>query len=76
VVQGVSDRQAEAITSIDRWLRQKHSQRAYFEKSLFFYDHDHGRVMFLKPRRRIEWNVRQALLDADDVIAELLSGRD
>jgi hypothetical protein len=32
--------------------------------------------MFLKPRRRIEWNVRQALLDADDVIAELLSGRD
>jgi hypothetical protein len=55
-------------------LRQKYSQRVYFEKTLSFYER--GRMLFLKPRRRIEWNVRQALLDADDLIADLLSGHD
>jgi len=70
-----SDRgQSEVLKRIAKQLRQKHSQRVYFEKSLFFYDH--GRILFFKPRRRLEWNVRQAVLDADDLIAELLSGHD
>ncbi|HTV61704.1 MAG TPA: hypothetical protein VMH30_03955 [Verrucomicrobiae bacterium] len=66
--------QSEVLKRIAKQLRQKYSQRVYFEKSLFFYDH--GRILFFKPRRRIEWNVRQAVLDADDLIGELLSVRD
>jgi hypothetical protein len=66
--------QSEVLKRIAKQLRQKHSQRVYFEKSLFFYDH--GRILFFKPRRRLEWNVRQAVLDADDLIGELLSGSD
>jgi len=66
--------QSEVLKRIAKQLRQKHSQRVYFEKTLFFYDH--GRILFFKPRRRLEWNVRQAVLDADDLIGELLSGHD
>jgi hypothetical protein len=66
--------QSQALKRIGERLRRKHSQRVYFEKSLYFYER--GRMWFLKPRRRIEWNVRQALLDADDLIAELLIGHD
>jgi hypothetical protein len=76
IVQESNREQFEALKHIAGQLRQKHSQRVYFEKSLFFYDHKGGRILFLKPRRRIEWNVRQAVLDADDLIAELLSGPD
>jgi hypothetical protein len=73
-IQRVSTCQTEALKRIAEQLRQKHSQRVYFEKSLYFYER--GRMWFLKPRRRIEWNVRQALMDADDLIAELLAGDD
>jgi hypothetical protein len=66
--------QSQSLKRIAERLRQEHSQLAYFEKSLYFYER--GRMWFLKPRRRIEWNVRQALLDADDLIAELLAGHD
>jgi hypothetical protein len=74
VVQESNQGQSELLKRIAKQLRQKHSQRLYFEKSLFFYDH--GRILFFKPRRRLEWNVRQAVLDADDLIGELLSGHD
>jgi hypothetical protein len=74
VIQESNQGQSEALKRIAKQLRQKHSQRVYFEKSLFFYDH--GRILFFKPRRRLEWNVRQAVLDADDLIGELLSGHD
>jgi hypothetical protein len=66
--------QTDVLKRIKARLRRKHSQRVYFEKSLSFYKR--GRVFFFKPRRRIEWNVRQAVLDADDLIAELLSDHD
>jgi hypothetical protein len=76
VIQESSGGQSEALRRIAQQLRQKHSQRVYFEKSLSFYDRDRGCILFLKPRRRIEWNVRQAVLDADDLIAKLLSDDD
>ncbi len=76
VIQSSGNDHTEALRRIAEQLRQKHSQRVYFEKSLFFYDRGRGRMLFLKPRRRIEWNVRQALLDGDDLIAELLAERD
>lgn len=74
IIQESSRGQSEALKRIAGQLRQKHSQRVYFEKSLFFYERGH--ILFLKPRRRIEWNVRQAVLDADDLIAKLLSDDD
>jgi hypothetical protein len=74
VIQESNQGQSEVLKRIAKQLRQKHSQRVYFEKSLLFYDH--GRILFFKPRRRLEWNVRQAVLDADDLIGELLSGHD
>lgn len=73
-IQKSSIRQTEALKRIAGTIRHEHSQGAFFEKSISFYDR--GRMLFLKPRRRIEWNVRQALLDGDDLIAELLSDHD
>jgi hypothetical protein len=72
IIQEANDGGSEVLKRIAPRLRDQHSQRAYFEKSLSFYDR--GRILFLKPRRRIEWNLRQALLDGDDLIADLQSG--
>jgi hypothetical protein len=76
VIQKSNNGRTEGRNRMAQHLQQKHSQWVYFEKSLYFYDRAHGRMMFLKPRRRIEWNVRQALLDGDDLIAELVSEHD
>ena len=74
VIQAAVLQQSDAMRRIAASLREKHSQRVYFEKNLYLYYK--GRMTFVKPRRRLEWNARQALLDADDLIAELLAGHD
>jgi hypothetical protein len=71
-VQESNGKSPDSVQRIATQLRQKHSQRVYFEKNVFFYQR--GRVLFLKPRRLLEWHARQALLDADDLISELVTG--
>jgi hypothetical protein len=74
VIAQAKERESQLLLRVEQRLRQKHSQHTYFEKSLFLYEK--GRLLFLKNRRRLEWNVRQALLDANELIAELLSTQD
>lgn len=67
--------QAEARTLLtlrDR-LRQKHSQWLYFDRALKIYDRRQGVLCQFKPLQRLHWTRRQAVLDADEIIAETLT---
>jgi hypothetical protein len=55
-------------------LRTKHSQWVYFDRNLKVYDTKRGVLYQFKPLQRLHWTRRQAVLDADDIIAESLSG--
>ncbi len=52
-------------------LRSQHSQWVYFDRGLKVYER--GVLYQFKPLQRLHWTRRQAVLDADDVIAETLS---
>ncbi len=54
-------------------LRTKHSQWVYFDRNLKVYDRKQGVLYQFKPLQRLQWTRRQAVLDADDIIAETLS---
>lgn len=54
-------------------LRQRHSQWVYFDRKLKVYDSQRGVLYQFKPLQRLHWTRRQAVLDADDIIAETLS---
>lgn len=54
-------------------LRNKHSQWVYFDRNLKVYDPQRGALYQFKPLQRLHWTRRQAVLDADDIIAETLS---
>lgn len=68
---------ADASTSADferarRQVREKRSQWLYFERNLRIYEG--SRVFLMKPLQRLHWLRSQALLDADTIIAETLTG--
>jgi hypothetical protein len=65
------DETAAALLRIRDRLRQKHSQWLYFDRSLKVYDR--GVLYQFKPMQRLHWTRRQAVLDADEVIAEAAS---
>ncbi len=52
-------------------LMQEHSQWAYVQRSLRVFDRH--TALLVKPNRVVDWTQSQALLDSDDVIAELVS---
>lgn len=54
-------------------LQTKHSQWVYFDRNLKVYDRKQGVLYQFKPLQRLQWTRRQAVLDADDIIAETLS---
>lgn len=54
-------------------LRSKHSQWVYFDRNLKVYDPKHGVLYQFKPLQRLHWTRRQAVLDADDIIAETMT---
>ena len=59
-----------ALKNIRDRLRQKHSQWVYFDRSLKRYER--GVFYQFKLMHRIYWSRRQAILDADEIIAETL----
>jgi hypothetical protein len=63
--------ETRALLAIRDRLRRKHSQWVYFDRSLKIYDH--GVLYHFKPMQRIHWSRRQAILDADEIIAETLT---
>jgi hypothetical protein len=62
---------ASAFEQARRHLRRKHSQWLYFDRNLIVFDGE--RTLLFKPRQRLHWTRSQALLDADQVIAETLA---
>lgn len=55
-------------------LLSKHRQWIYFDRNLKLYSK--GRVYLFKPLQRVQWTRRQAILDADELIAEALGSSD
>ena len=53
--------------------QQQFSQWVYVKRSVRVIDGD--RIHVIKPSRKIEWTEHRALLDADDIIAEVVSSR-
>jgi predicted RNA methylase len=54
-------------------LRSRHSQWVYFDRGLKVYSR--GVLYQFKPLQRLHWTRRQAVLDADDIIAESLGAK-
>jgi hypothetical protein len=69
IVDSVQD--VSEIEPIWKLLRSAPSQWVYVQRSLRIFDGD--RVVLVKASRRIDWTRMQALLDSDDIIAEVLS---
>ncbi len=73
IVVNADDPASRSLKTIRDHLRSKHSQWVYFDRNLKVYDPKHGVLYQFKPLQRLHWTRRQAVLDADDIIAETLS---
>jgi hypothetical protein len=63
--------EARTLLTLRDRLRQEHSQWIYFDRNLKIY---HQGVLYqFKPMQRLHWTRRQAILDADEIIAESVS---
>ncbi len=74
IVVSADDSGSSDLKTIRDRLRSKHSQWVYFDRNLKVYDTKRGVLYQFKPLQRLHWTRRQAVLDADDIIAESLSG--
>ena len=63
----------EALSRLLAAAQQQFSQWVYVKRSVRIIDGDC--IHLVKPPRKIEWTEHQALLDADDIIAEVVSSR-
>ena len=59
------------LQGIQQKLKQQFSQWVYVQKGLRIFDD--SKIHICKPPRLIDWTQTQALLDSDDVIAEIMS---
>jgi len=66
------DPASKDLQIIREQLRSKHSQWVYFDRALKVYEPKRGVLYQFKPLQRLHWTRRQAVLDADDMIAETL----
>jgi hypothetical protein len=73
VVINADDPASRSLKMIRDRLRSKHSQWVYFDRGLKIYESKQGTLYQFKPLQRLHWTRRQAVLDADDIIAETLS---
>ncbi|MGO8747301.1 MAG: class I SAM-dependent DNA methyltransferase [Thermoguttaceae bacterium] len=70
--QPVDDATSADFRRAQELARQKRGQWLYFQRNLRIYEG--SRILLLKPLERLHWLRSQALLDADTIIAETLSG--
>lgn len=61
---------SQSLKVIRDRLQSKHSQWVYFDRGLKVYER--GVLYQFKALQRLHWTRRQAVLDADDIIAETL----
>lgn len=69
ILSGNTD-EAKSLKTMRDILRHKHSQWVYFDRGLKVYEN--GTFHQFKPLQRLHWSRRQAILDADEIIAETL----
>ncbi|MCA9009789.1 MAG: hypothetical protein KDB01_08585, partial [Planctomycetaceae bacterium] len=72
VIMTADDQSSRDLKTIRDRLTSRHSQWVYFNRKLKFYDRRKGTLYQFKPLERLHWTRRQAVLDADDIIAETL----
>ena len=65
--------EGEALRSLLQSAESKFSQWTYVKRSLRIFAGD--TIHLIKPPRRLEWTETQALLDADDIIAEVIEAQ-
>ena len=66
------DQASRDLKTIRDRLLTRHSQWIYFNRKLKVYEPKQGKLYQFKPLERLHWTRRQAVLDADDIIAETL----
>jgi hypothetical protein len=70
VIRDADDASSRNLVRIHESLLSKHSQWVYFNRGLKVYQKE---VLYqFKPLQRLHWTKRQAVLDADEIIAETL----
>ncbi len=72
VIVKADDPASRSLKTIRDQLRSQHSQWIYFDRSLKVYEPQTGVLYLFKPLQRLHWTRRQAVLDADEIIAETL----
>lgn len=72
-VNSANGRLDTSLSNLNRKLKQQFSQWVYVQRGLRIFDG--SRVYICKAPRLIDWTKTQALNDSDDLIAEVLSGR-
>lgn len=72
VIMAADDQASRDLKTVRDRLLIRHSQWIYFNRKLKVYDPKQGKLYQFKPLERLHWTRRQAVLDADDIIAETL----
>jgi hypothetical protein len=73
-VQKADSATSKAFGQARRLLRAQQSQWIYFDHNLLIFEGPYTYV--LKPMQRLHWTRSQALLDADQLIAEAIASRE
>jgi len=68
------DRAARQLAQIKQRLRAQHSQWVYFERDLRVYQK--SKMLLLKPMQKLVWTKGRAIVDAVEVIADMISGEE
>jgi hypothetical protein len=66
---------AKEFEKTRRRLRAKHSQWLYFDRNLRIPLEKENRTYLFKPLQRLHWTRSQALVDADEIIADILTAK-
>jgi hypothetical protein len=72
-VRAAEGKEAATLVALLKAAEAKFSQWVYIKRSVRLFDGD--TIHIIKPPRRLEWTETQALLDTDDIIAEILESR-
>jgi hypothetical protein len=71
IVKKATPESSDFLQEIQQKLKQQFSQWVYVQRGLRIFDH--SKIHICKSPRLIDWTQTQALLDSDDVIAEIMS---
>jgi len=65
--------ESETLDALLRAAEEQFSQWVYVKRSIRIFDGD--TIHLIKPPRSLEWTETHAMMDADDIISEVLEAR-